>query len=163
LDSSFDDWIGTTRAVCDQYLSSGRHVALFGQSMGACAAIAVASAVTTISGLVAWSPGANIDPFMPTSEGVVEEDGQLVRDAYWHETHAAHIADRFGQVTCPAYVVFGTADHLVDERNRQAIVQRAQANHHIDVIEGLAHSAWSYENTRSIVETSVNFLADALR
>jgi|CXWL01.1.fsa_nt_gi alpha-beta hydrolase superfamily lysophospholipase len=162
-DSSFDDWITTTRAIVEAHLAAGSRVALFGQSMGGCASIAVAAAVPEIVALVAWSPGANIEPFVPSPTGLMEEEGQIVRDGYWKEAHEARIGDRFAQVSCPAYVVLGTADHLADESNRRAFIDKAQPHHRIEVIEGLAHSAWSATQAKEIVGRSCEFLATILQ
>ena len=161
-DSSFNDWIATTRAIVEDYLAAGNRVALFGQSMGGCASIAVAADVPAIAALVAWSPGANIEPFVPSPTGFMEEGGQIVRDAYWREAHEARIAEKLALVRCPAYVVLGIADHLVDASNRQALIDRAQAHHRIEVIEGLAHSAWSAAQGEEIIGRSCAFLEEAL-
>ena len=75
--------------------------------------------------------------------------------------HEARIAERFERVACPTYVVFGTADDLVDEANRNAIIERAQAHHRIDVFEGMAHSAWSVAEADEIIGRSCDFLVRA--
>jgi esterase/lipase len=156
--SSFDDWVGTTRAIAEHYLDTGYRVALFGQSMGGAAVIGVAAELHELMAIVAWSPGANVDVFVPSPSGFVEEGGQLVRDSYWREAHDARIAEKFGRLHQAAYVVFGTADHLVDEKNRRALIERAGSTHRIDVFEGYAHSAWSYEQATEILKRSCDFL-----
>lgn len=160
-DVSFDDWVATTRAIVGEYLAAGMRVALFGQSMGACTALCVAAERSDVTAVVAWVPGAGVDPFVPSPGGFSEEAGQIVPDRYWQEVQVARIADRYGRVTAPAYLVFGTADHYVNEVNRRALIERAQPHHRIDVFEGYAHSAWTYAQSREILERSCRFLVDA--
>ena len=160
-DVSFDDWVATTRAIAAHYMAAGMRVALFGQSMGACTALCVAADLPDLAAVVAWVPGAGVDPFVPSPGGFSEEAGQIVPDRYWREVHDARIADRFGRVTAPAYLVFGTADHYVNETNRRALIDRAQPHHRIDVFEGYAHSAWSYGQATEILDRSCRFLGDA--
>ena len=115
-DSSFDDWVATTRAITQHHLSAGNRVAVFGQSMGGSPLRSRSRRSRRPSPRSSRGrPDANIEPFVPSPTGFIEEDGQLVRDAYWREAHDARIAERFERVACPAYGVFGTADDLVDE------------------------------------------------
>lgn len=161
-DVSFDDWVATTRAIAAEYLAAGMRVALFGQSMGACTALCVAADLPDLTAVVAWVPGAGVDPFVPTPGGFSEENGQIVPDRYWREVHDARIADCYARVTATAYLVFGTADHYVNETNRRALIDRAKPHHRIDVFDGYAHSAWTYEQSTEILDRSCRFLVDAL-
>ncbi len=160
-DVRFDDWVATTRAMADHYAAAGMHVALFGQSMGASAVLCVAADLPGVAGVVAWVPDAAIEPFVPSPGGFSEEGGQIVPDRYWREAHEARIADRYARVTAPAYLVFGTADHYVNEANRRALIDRAQPHHRIDVFDGYAHSAWTHEQSTEILDRSCRFLVDA--
>ncbi|MEX2245658.1 MAG: alpha/beta fold hydrolase [Dehalococcoidia bacterium] len=160
-DSSFIDWIATARAIVEHHMGAGYRVALFGQSMGGSAAIAVAADVPGVTALVAWSPGANFEPFVPSATGFQEEDGQIVRDGYWREAHEARIAEKFAVMTMPAYIVVGTADHLGGESNRRALIDRAKPQHQVHVIEGLAHSAWPAAQAKAIIEASCGLLVEA--
>jgi alpha-beta hydrolase superfamily lysophospholipase len=160
-DVSFDDWVATTREIVGQYVSGGTRVALFGQSMGACTALCVAADLPGITAVVAWVPGASVEPFVPSPGGFSEEAGQIVPDRYWREAHDAVIADRYARVAAPAYLVFGTADLYVTEADRRALIERAQPHHRIDVFEGYAHSAWTYAQSTEILGRSCGFLVDA--
>jgi dienelactone hydrolase len=135
-------------------------VALFGQSMGASAAIVVSSWLPALSALVAWVPDPNVDPLGAGPLDVIEEGGELVRGNYWIEARQACVAQRLTQVDCPAYIVQCTSDAFVDHENRAAIEGSAQSHHRIDTHEGLNHSAWSYNDAQNIVIRSVDFLAD---
>jgi len=162
-DAGFDDWIATTKAIVMHYTASGYRVALWGQSMGGAAAIGVAAEVPGIVAVVAWVPDANVEPFAPSPTGFIEEGGQIVREGYWREAHDARIADRLGNLDMPVYLVFGTADEFVDERNRRALIERARPQHRIDVFEGMVHSAWDAAQADEIIGRSVDFVADSLR
>lgn len=160
-ESSFGDWVATTRAIAEHYLAAGHRVALFGQSMGGSAAIAAASDLPRLTALVAWVPDANVEPFVATAEEFLEESSQLVRPSYWREACDARVAERFERVDMPAYLVFGTADWFVNEENRRALIERAKPQHKVDVFEGYVHSAWTYEQATDIIQRSCGFLVDA--
>ncbi len=160
-DASFADWIATTRAIAQHYQRAGHRIALFGQSMGGAAVICAASELPDLAAIVAWSPGAKNAPFVASPAGYAEEGGQRVSDAYWREAHEAGIAARFGRLTVPVYVAFGTADEMVEEDERNALIGQAQPNHLIDVFEGYVHSAWTYDQAADIVARSCHFLLDA--
>ncbi|WP_298805402.1 alpha/beta fold hydrolase [uncultured Pseudokineococcus sp.] len=131
-ESSFTDWCATTAALLDAELERGRRVVLFGQSMGASAAIVVASWQRALQGLVAWVPDPNTDPLDVGPDDVLEEAGQLVRGRYWLEAREADVAACLRRVACPAYIVQGTGDALVDEANRHAIATAARDHHVVD-------------------------------
>lgn len=156
--SSFVDWCATISALADAELERGRRVVLFGQSMGASAAIVVASRRPALTGLVAWVPDPNTDLLDVDPDEVLEEAGQLVQGRYWLEAREADVAGCLTRVACPAYVVQCTGDALVDEANRRAIAQAARDHHLIDTWAGLPHSAWTHQQTTEIIERSVNFV-----
>lgn len=157
-ESSFTDWCVTIKALVDAELDRGRRVALFGQSMGASASIVVSASQPRLTGLLAWVPDPNIDSVGFTANKILEEAGQLVRGRYWIEAREANVAERLGQVRCPAFIVQCEADALVDEANRQAIEKAAPPNHVIDTYAGLPHSAWTYQQSTAILQRSVGFL-----
>jgi esterase/lipase len=64
-------------------------------------------------------------------------------------------------VKAAVYLVFGTADQLVDESSRRAMMEQAQPHHRVDVFEGLSHSTWTVAEADVIVERSVRFLKEA--
>lgn len=157
-ESSFIDWCATTTALVDAELERGRRVVLFGQSMGASAAIVVASRRPELAGLVAWVPDPNTDPLDVGADDLLEEAGQLVRGRYWQEAREADVAGCLSRVACPAYLVQCTEDALVDEANRRAIAVAARDHHVVDTWDGLPHSAWSHQQSTEIIERSVTFV-----
>lgn len=162
-DRSFGDWVATTRTIAEHYLDSGYRVALFGQSMGGAVAIVVASDMPRLTALVTWVADANVEPFVEPPDEFLEEGGQLVRPSYWREAHDASVAERFERVEMPAYLVFGTADWLVNQENRRALTERAKPQHTVEVFEGYAHSAWTHEQATIVIRRSCDFLVDAFK
>ncbi len=51
----------------------------------------------------------------PDADAWVEEDGQRVRGAFWREAEAIDFLRCLQRLDAPAYMVFGTADHLISE------------------------------------------------
>ena len=163
FDSSFLDWIKTTKEILENYLNQGYKVALFGQSMGGAAVIAVGSELPNLSAIVAWSPDPNVEKFVAPENGIIEESGQIVQARFWQEAHDAKIADKLTTVKAMMYIVQCTADEYVDEQNRNAIAKNAQPNHKVENFEGYAHSKWTFEQSKEIIDKSVNFLVQYLK
>jgi len=161
-DSSFNDWIATTRTIADNYLKKGYRVSLVGQSMGGATAIAAASQLPEISALVAWVPDPNVDPFSWPQEGYIEEGGQRIQASYWQEAHDARVAVKLKNVKAPALIVQCTDDEYVDSENREALLTNAQSNHKVIVLDGFTHSGWSYEQAELVINDSVDFLIKTL-
>lgn len=158
FDSSFNDWIATTRDICRQYMKNGYEVALFGQSMGGATVLALGSEMPNVVAIVAWVPDANVDNFHPPESGIVEEGGQIVQSSYWQEAHDMQVGDHLANIHSPVYIVQCTEDEYVDKENRDKIVQNAQPNHIVDTLEGYKHSSWTYEQSRAVIRKSVDFL-----
>jgi len=158
FDSSFTDWVATTKAIAQDYLHKGYCVALLGQSMGGSAAIAAASELPQLTAMVAWVPDASADEFHTPATGIIEEGGQIVQASYWQEAHDARIGERLAHVKAPSYIVQCTDDEFVDQRNRDALTKNAQPNHTIENFEGYKHSSWTYEQSEDIINRSVDFL-----
>lgn len=163
FDSSFTDWIKTTKSIAENYLNQGYKVALLGQSMGGAAVIAAGAELPNVSAMVAWSPDPNVDDFVVPENGIVEESGQIARAHFWQEAHDAKVADKLLLVKAPLYIVQCTADEYVDERNRNAITKNAQPNHKVESFDGYTHSKWTYEQANRIIDASANFLVEHLK
>ena len=101
-DSSFADWVATTRAIGDHYLQQDYRVALLGHSMGGGAAIAAAVADKRLAGLAAWVPDpVTTAPTADPDDEFMEEDEKRVRWRYWHEAHAADVATALSRINIP--------------------------------------------------------------
>ena len=158
FDSSFNDWVATTKAIVQEYIGNGYSVALFGQSMGGSTVIVAAADLNDLAAVVAWVPDASVDEFHAPESGIIEESGQIVRASFWQEAHNARVGDRLPDVKAPAYIVQCTADEYVDAANREKLMQNAQPQHTVESFEGYKHSSWSYEQSEDIIEKSVSFL-----
>lgn len=161
LDSRFADWIDTIRELAGRHLEQGRRVALWGQSMGASAALCVAAELP-VSAVVAWVPDASVDPFLPGPDGYVEEGGQRVGNEFWQQANDADVPASFEEVVAPCYLVFGTDDAYVSTANRDALTRIAKKRDRVDVFEGWPHSAWTAEQADIVIDRSIAFLAPHL-
>lgn len=161
--SSFNDWVVTTKTIVDDYIGQGYRVALFGQSMGGATVICVGADTPALAAMVAWVPDPNVDTFRDLKSEFIEEGGQRVKVAYWLEAHEARVADKLRSIKAPAYIVLCTADEYVDQQNRDAITNNAQSNHQVDIFDGYPHSSWNYDQADDIVNKSVDFLVRSFK
>ncbi len=162
-DSSFNDWIKTTRLITHDYLQRGYKVALFGQSMGAATVICVGADTPEVVAAVAWVPDPNVDEIELPDSGYDEEGGQLVQVSFWQEAHTANVAEKLHAITAPMYIVQCTDDEYVSPENRQAVQKNAQPNHHVETFSGYKHSAWTYNQAEDIIDRSVDFLVNSFQ
>jgi esterase/lipase len=161
FDSSFIDWIESTKFIAKNYLDKGHQVSLLGQSMGGAVVIAVGAEISTLTSIVAWSPDPNIGNFKTPESGTSEEGEQVVQARYWQEAYNTEIANKLALVKSPTYVVQCTEDKYVNEENREAITKNARPNHIIDNMEGYPHSNWTYKQSKDIIEKTVKFLVNS--
>lgn len=161
LESRFGDWIDTIVALARQQLDAGQRIALFGQSMGASAAICAAARFPA-KAVVAWVPDANVEEYTADPRGYMEEGGQRVGNSFWQEAYAADVRGQLPKVPAPCYLVFGTADEYVSAENREALVGAAKSADRVDVFEGYSHSGWTADQADDIIARSVNFLTETL-
>lgn len=162
LESSFDDWIATTRSIAEEYIEKGYAVCLLGQSMGGATVLKVASQVPGITSVVAWVPDPSVDTFTPPPSGFLEEGGQRVQAAFWQEAHDAKVANALTQIKAPVYIVQCADDEYVSADNHQALIDSATPAHKLEMLTGHTHSSWTYEQTSQIIDKSVDFLTSAL-
>jgi len=158
VDSSFDDWVRTTVALARGFLRDGYQVALLGQSMGGTAALVAAAELgSDLASVVAWMPDPSVDPPAPEGE-FMEEGGQRVRWDYWREAHAANAPTRFREILAPTLVFFATDDAYVSPDNREALIRGHRPHQRIELLEGHAHSAWTYDQAERIIRQTGAFL-----
>ena len=110
-----------------------------------------------------WSPDPNVEKFIAPENGIIEEGGQIVQARFWQEAHDAKVADKLLSIKTPMYIVQCTADEYVNEQNRDAIFKNAQPNHTVENFEEYSHSKWTYEQSKEIIDRSVNFLVQYLK
>lgn len=162
IDSSFKNWVDTTKAIVEKYTSLGYEVGLFGQSMGGATVIDVASQISDIRAVVAWVPDPNVDEGDRHQDEILEEGGQLIRGSYWLEARDEKIAEKLALVQAPMYIVQCSDDEYVSAINHQAIEQNAQAKHEVVMMNGLKHSSWTNIQFSEVIEKSVSFLVEQL-
>jgi len=162
MNSSFNDWVDTTVAICEVYLNKGYGVALFGQSMGGATVIAAGSKLPNIAAVVSWVPDPSIDTFESSDLGFHEECGERVSERFWEEAHAAKIPEALSALQPPAYIVQCGDDEYVSEENHQSITKHAQSNHVVEMFPSYPHSSWTYDQATMIIDKSVSFLASNL-
>jgi len=162
MDSSFNDWVETTKVIAKDYAAKGYKIFLFGQSMGGSTVIAAGSALPELMGIVSWVPDASADDFEPFPGGFMEESGQRVQSRFWEEAHNADIADKLTKVKAPAYIVQCSEDEFVSKENHEAIKANAQPQHTVEMFEGRRHSSWSYDDATTIIGKSVDFIVKTL-
>lgn len=162
VDSSFDDWMETTKVLAEEYLAKGYRVALFGQSMGGATVIGVGASLPKLSAIVSWVPDPNVEDFIPSESGIFEEGGQNVQCDFWQEAHDARIAEKLASVKAPTYIVQCSDDEFVSEENHKAIEDNARPHHTVEMFKGRKHSSWSYDDATDIIQKSVDFIVKAI-
>jgi hypothetical protein len=162
--SSFITWTRTIEHFVRAFDDAGLRVALLGQSMGGTAAVAATTALAgRLRGVVLWSPGPMLDRSEQTdADAWVEEDGQRVRGAFWREAEAIDFLRCLQRLDAPAYLVFGTADHLISEAAMRSVAASAKPGDRVRVFDGLPHSAWPFEQRTQILEETADFLVRSL-
>lgn len=163
INSSFKDWVETTKVIAEKYRSLGYEVGLFGQSMGGATVIDVASQISDIRAAVAWVPDPNVDEGERAQDEILEEGGQLIQGKYWLEARNEKIADKLSQAKTPMYIVQCSDDEYVSAMNHNAIEQNAQPNHEVVMMEGYTHSSWTNEQFDIVIKASVKFLIGKFR
>jgi len=163
FNSSFNDWVVTTKVIVQDYLQKGYRVALLGQSMGGSTVVAAGSEIAGLTAIVAWVPDASADDFHMPENGIIEENGQIVQALYWQEAHGAKIGERLFSIKAPMYIVQCTADEYVNQKNRDIFIKNAQPHQTIDNLEGYKHSTWTYKQSEEIIEKSVKFLVTSFQ
>jgi esterase/lipase len=157
-DSSFNDWVATTKSIAQSYLSEGYKVCLFGQSMGAATVIAAGTEISGLSSVIAWVPDPNVEDFTYPEIGFMEECGQRVQALYWQQAYDAKIANKLADLDVPALIIQCTDDEYVDATNRKAISDNARPIHRVINYENYKHGNWTYDQSEEIISRSVDFI-----
>lgn len=165
-DSSFTTWVRTIEHIVAMHADGGRRVGLLGQSMGGAASMAATAALRgKLRCLALWSPGVMLGSFddAATDGEWAEEEGQRVRFEFWREACATDFLRDYAALDVPAYIVFGTADEVVSEREMRAVEAAARAGDTVRVVEGMPHGAWPYPLRVRIIEETAAFFIEHLR
>lgn len=159
IESSFNDWVETTKTLCYEYLDKGYRVCLFGQSMGGSTVIATSAQVSEVTAVVAWVPDGSISNSEDT-DGLpyYEECGQRVGKRFWQEARNAKVAQVLSTVEKPVYIVQCSNDEYITKENQLAIIENARNNHTLEMYEEYPHSKWTYDQATAIIDKSVQFI-----
>lgn len=158
MDSSFNDWITTTKMLVEKYLQEGYKISLLGQSMGGATVLVVASELQEkLASVVAWVPDASVDE-LHIDGPYMEEGGQRVNWNFWTEAHNAKIPNRFASTSIPEYVFLATNDQFVSEENRNALISVAKHHQNIELLTNETHSSWSYDVSTDVINKSIAFI-----
>jgi len=161
LDSSFDEWVNTFVYFADKYLKAGYEVNLFGQSMGASAAI-VTSANPLIKNkipcLLLWVPDPETD-FTDDPQKIFEEGGQKYRGFFWQEAKDSNIYKCLNDFQGKIHLVYGEVDRYVSrelmEKTMKLVKDKGQE---VVVLKGQDHSPWEYDLVQEVYKQELAIL-----
>lgn len=157
MESSFNDWVSTTKEITQKYLNEGFQVALLGQSMGGATVIITALQMGQIASVVAWTPGLIVDP--PNIQGeYMEEGGQRVSWKFWQEAHEANVIKSLQKLSVPVLIFLATNDEFISEKDMQVLKSSVLPNQEIETLQGHKHSTWNYDQAESVLEKTKDFL-----
>lgn len=159
MESSFNDWISTTKEIVQKYLDGGFQVALLGQSMGGSTMMIAASQMENIASIVAWTPGIMVDP--PDVKGdYMEEVGQRVPWKFWQEAHEAGVVKSLQKILMSALIFLATKDEYVSEKDMKLLESSALPNQKIETLQYHKHSTWSFDQAENVLEKTKDFFVE---
>ena len=166
LQSSFKQWVETTKYFALKYLNLGYQIALLGHSMGGGTAIAV-SAETELSGsikcLLLWTPGDYDPKYNVDAEKTYEEKGQQYKGKFWHEVGDYKIKDCLRQFNGGIHLVFGESDKYISEAERNEFKEIVQSKgEDYMILPGQDHSDWEFEWAQRVYEEEIKKLKKCL-
>ena len=152
-----------------------RRLGLAGESMGAAIALQVAAHNQWIVAVWADSPFASL---RRVSTEVLERathlPGSVLNPLVWTTMQMANYRGKFdvlavdplalaAQITCPVYLVHGTADELIATAHSQNIHDALGGEKHLWFIEGARHARGVRHARRDYAERLVNFFTEKLK
>lgn len=162
LQSSFKEWVETTKYFALKYLNLGYQIALLGHSMGGATSIA-ASGQPELNGIVRclllWVPG-DYDPrYNVDSEKTYEEKGQQYKGRYWHEVGDFKIKDCLRRFKGGIHLVFGESDKYISEvaRNEFKKIVESKGEDYM-ILPGQDHSDWEFEWAQKVYQEEIEKL-----
>jgi fermentation-respiration switch protein FrsA (DUF1100 family) len=153
----------------------GRRVGLAGESMGAAIALQVAAHNSKISAVWADSPFASLrrvtEEFL---KRVTRLPGAVLNPVLWTSIQVASYRGKFdvhsvdplslaGKISCPVYLVHGTADQLIATAHSENIFEALGARKEIWFVEGARHARSMRHSKREYSERLTRFFRKELR
>lgn len=161
IDSSFNEWIETTKYFAKKYLDLGYKVALLGQSMGATTTMIVAAKdelKDKIPCILLWVP----DPKSTfTTEGseIGEEGGQKYKETFWEEARDANFFQCIDEYHGGIHLVYGENDkYISNELRSQVIEEVTKKDQPYMVLQGQDHSQWDFDVAQTVYQEELAFL-----
>jgi esterase/lipase len=162
VDSSFNEWVATTKYLSLKYIDLGYKIALLGQSMGGATSVAASTESELkekIECLLLWSPG-DYDPMYNVNpEDTYEENGQIYKGKFWHEVGDFKIKERLKWFNGGIHLVFGETDKFVSELSRKEfrdIVESKKED--FMLLLGQGHSSWEYKWAQKVYQEEIKKL-----
>ena len=152
-----------------------RRLGLAGESMGAAIALQVAAHNQWIGAVWADSPFASLRRVSAEFlERVTRLPGSLLNPVVWTTMRVANYRGKFdvlavdplalaARITCPVYLVHGTADELIATAHSQNIHDALGGEKHLWFIEGARHARGVRHARRDYAERLVNFFTEKLK
>ena len=152
-----------------------RRLGLAGESMGAAIALQVAAHNQWISAVWADSPFASLRRVSAEFlERVTHLPGSLLNPVVWTTMRVANYRGKFdvlavdpqalaAKITCPVYLVHGTADELIATTHSQNIHDALGGEKHLWFIEGARHARGVRYAKTDYAERLVKFFTERLK
>jgi len=161
VNSSFNEWIETTKYFAKKYLGLGYKVALLGQSMGATTTMVVA-AKDELKGMIPcillWVP----DPkstYINEGSDIGEEGGQKYRETFWLEARDANFFQCVKAYQGGIHLVYGENDKYISEELRNQVIEEVKKkNQPFIVLPGQDHSPWDFDIAQKVFQEELVFL-----
>lgn len=162
IDSSFKEWVETSKYLALKYLNLGYQIALLGHSMGGATVIA-ASAEAELNGLIKclllWAPGDyeaqnNID-----SEEMYEQKGYRFKGKFLNEVKKARVKKCLKNYQGGIHLVFGESDKYINEESRNEFKKIVESKgEDYMVLPGQDHSDWEFKWAQRVYEEEIKKL-----
>jgi uncharacterized protein len=152
-----------------------RHMGLAGESMGAAIALQVAAHNDWVRAVWADSPFASLRRVSAEFlERVTHLPGSLLNPVLWTTMRVVNYRGNFdvqavdplalaAKITCPVYLVHGTADQLIATAHSQNIHDALGGEKHLWFIEGARHARGARYAKNDYAERLVSFFTEKLK
>ncbi len=162
LESSFKEWVETSKFFALKYFQLGYKIALLGHSLGGASAIVTTSAAELkdkIKCLLLWAPGDfegqnNID-----LEKIYEQKGQQFKGKFLDEVKESKVKECLMNYQGGIHLVFGESDRYISETSRNEFKEIVQSKgEDYLVLPGQDHSDWEFKWAQKVYEEEIKKL-----
>ncbi|MDD3999029.1 MAG: alpha/beta hydrolase [Candidatus Shapirobacteria bacterium] len=162
INSSFREWVETTKYFALKYLNLGYQITLLGHSLGGAVAIITATETELkdkIKCLFLWAPGDyeaqnNID-----SEEMYEQKGYRFKGKFLNEVKKARVKKCLKNYQGGIHLVFGESDKYINEESRNEFKKIVESKgEDYMVLPGQDHSDWEFKWAQRVYEEEIKKL-----